>query len=146
MMQYKAALVLWLDIDPAMRAECDEWYVRRHIADRIAVPGWNRIRRYQAVAPTKPATMAFYEVDSTESLVSDAYLRLQRNVDSTDVRMRETFSNVARETFSIDDSKAIGEGGIMVSLRFPPGAAILQGEDGDSEFANDIIKELSAKP
>jgi len=122
-MQGKAVLALWIDIDPAMRDACDDWYVGRHIADRIAVPGWRRVRRFQAMQATRPETLALYEVREPEDLVSDDYLRLQRNVDATDIRMRGAFRNVVRDTFVVRHSAGAGEGGTLLSLRFRPDAA-----------------------
>ncbi|MBV7483779.1 hypothetical protein [Bordetella sp. BOR01] len=138
MMQGKAVLALWIDIDPAVRDACDDWYVRRHIPDRIAVPGWRRVRRFQAIQATQPETLALYEVQESEDLVSDDYLRLQRNVDATDIRMRDAFRNVVRDTFNVRQSTGAGEGGILLSLRFQPDTSSMQ----DAAVALMIAEEL----
>jgi hypothetical protein len=144
MMHGKAVLALWLDVDPAAIDECDDWYINRHIADRIAVPGWRRVRRFQAIQDTRPATLALYDVDSPEALVSEAYLRLQRDVDATDKRMRATFSNVVRDTFHVLHSAGTGEGGLMLTLRFQPDAATISGDAVALAIKDEIIPALSA--
>jgi len=144
MMQGKAVLALWIDIDPAVRDACDDWYISRHIADRIAVPGWRRVRRFQAIQATRPETLALYEVREPEDLVSDDYLRLQRNVDDTDIRMRSAFRNVVRDTFIVRRSTGAGEGGTLLSLRFQPDAS-MPGEAAGSLLADEIVPELEAR-
>ena len=144
MMQGKAVLALWIDIVPEMREECDDWYVSRHIADRIAVPGWRRVRRFQAVQDARPETLALYEVQAPEDLVSDDYLRLQRNVNATDIRMRATFRNVVRDTFKVRHSTGKGEGGLMLSLRFRPDAAAIADEVVALAVRDEVIPALRA--
>ncbi len=144
MMQGRAVLALWIDIDPAVREECDDWYVNRHIADRIAVPGWRRVRRFQAINDTGPATLALYEVQEPEDLVSDDYLRLQRNVDARDIRMRATFRNVVRDTFKVRHSAGKGEGGLMLSLRFRPDVAAIADEAAALAVQDEVVPALEA--
>jgi len=144
MMQGKAVLALWIDIDPAECEECDDWYVNRHIADRVALPGWRRARRFRAVQDTRPTTMALYEVEQPEDLASDAYLRLQRNADATDIRMRSTFRNVVRDTFKLRHSSGTGEGGVMLSLRFQPRAATVPDEAVALAIRDEVIPALEA--
>lgn len=143
-MQGKAVLALWIDIDPVVREECDDWYIKRHIADRIAVPGWRRIRRFQAVQDTRPATLALYEVQELQDLVSDDYLRLQRDVDATDIGMRAGFLNVVRDTFKVLYSTGVGEGGLMLSLRFRPDASKIPDEAVSLAITDEIIPALEA--
>ncbi|PLC52154.1 hypothetical protein CR155_19825 [Pollutimonas nitritireducens] len=144
MMQGKAVLALWIDIDPAVRDECDDWYINRHIADRIAVPGWRRVRRFQGVQDAQPATLALYEVQEPEDLVSDGYLRLQRNVEATDIRMRAMFHNVVRDTFKVRHSSGRGEGGLMLSLRFRTDTANISDEAVALAVTDEIIPALAA--
>jgi hypothetical protein len=138
MMQGSVVLGLWIDIDAQARDECDVWYVEKHIADRIALPGWRRARRFRAIAPARPDTLALYEVERPEQLGGDAYLRLQREADATDMRMRAAFSNVVRGTFRVAHSEGRGEGGALLSLRFAPDPASM----GDEET---LLRLLAAK-
>lgn len=144
MMQGKAVLALWIDIDPAVRDECDDWYIKRHIVDRIAVPGWRRARRFQGRQGARPATLALYEVQEPEDLVSDDYLRLQRNADAKDVRMRAMFSNVVRDTFKVRHSTGRGIGGLMLSLRFRTDTATISDEAIAMAFTDETIPALAA--
>lgn len=146
MMLGTAVLALWIDIDPAVRDECDTWYVNRHIADRIAVPGWRRARRYCAVGETCPATLALYEAEQPDDLISEDYLRLQREVDDTDRRMRAAFRNVVRDTFKVRHSAGAGEGGVMLSIRFQPEPDKLTDESVVAKARDAVIAPILALP
>lgn len=143
-MHGKAVLALWLSVEPSARDQCDTWYLDRHIADRAALPGWRRVRRFHGAPPTTPATFALYEVEEPDQLVSDDYLRLQREVDETDVRMRAAFRDVARDTFRVVHTEGTAEGGVVMTLRINPEA------DGHSEttirdeLVNECVPILSA--
>jgi hypothetical protein len=113
-------LALWIDVDPGARDEVDHWYVHKHIAERVRLAGWRRARRFRSIGATRPDTLAVYEVDRADQLVSEDYLSLQRLVDAQDRRMRATFSNVVRGTFRVEQQSGPGEGGVLVSLRFRP--------------------------
>ncbi len=141
-----AILALWIDIDPSVRDECDAWYVKRHIADRIAIPGWRRARRYGAVGSTRPATLALYEARHPEDLISEDYLRLQREVDETDRRMRAAFRNVVRDTFKVEHSVGAGEGGFLLSLGFQPDPGRVADGAGIEKIKNHVIASLAALP
>jgi hypothetical protein len=121
MLKAPAMLAVWTDIAPQDRDECDRWYIHRHIADRMCVPGWMRARRFKAATPdTHPDTLALYEVARPDDLLSGRYLALQSNVDAVDQRMRATFRNVARGTLLLVHSVGPGDGGVIVSVRFSP--------------------------
>lgn len=119
MLKTPVMLTIWTDIAPQDRDECDRWYIEKHIAERMGVPGWLRARRFTAATPdTNPQTLALYEIASVEDLLSDHYLSLQRNVDAQDQRMRAAFRNVARASLLLTHSIGPGDGGVLVSARF----------------------------
>ncbi len=125
MLKAPVMLTIWTDIALQDRDECDRWYIKKHIAERMRVPGWLRARRFTAATPdTHPQTMALYEIASVDNLLSDRYLALQRNVDAQDQRMRAAFRNVARAALLLTHSIGPGDGGVVVSVRFwaPPDA------------------------
>src|SRR6185295_4098933 len=39
-------LAFWHDVAPGGEAEFDQWHLREHIPERVAVPGFLRCRRY----------------------------------------------------------------------------------------------------
>ena len=43
----KAALAIWVDIDPADNSAFEHWHSREHVQERVACPGWLRGSRYK---------------------------------------------------------------------------------------------------
>jgi hypothetical protein len=139
-------LALWIDVDSASRDVCDHWYVHKHIAERMRLPGWRSARRFRAIGTTQPATLALYDVDTAEQLVSEAFLDLQRQVDENDRRMRATFSNVVRGTFRVAHHHTLGEGGSLLSLRFRAEDALFAGGGAERWVASTLMPQLEALP
>jgi hypothetical protein len=67
-----AVLAVWNEVDPAIEPDFNDWYLREHIPERLAVPGMNRGRRYCAEAGS-PRYMAFYEAASMDVLTQGPY-------------------------------------------------------------------------
>ena len=62
-----AVLAFWHDVVPEGRAEFDYWHIREHVPERLAVPGFLRFRRYEAIRG--PAAY-FYFYETFENLSS----------------------------------------------------------------------------
>jgi hypothetical protein len=116
------ALVLWIDVAPALQAETDAWYVDEHLPDRVRVAGYRRASRYVAVSGS-PRYLSVFEADTPQALASDGYLSLVRQISPQSQRIRAGFSNVARNTFTVRASAARARGGLVASLRLVPAAA-----------------------
>src|SRR5216684_987150 len=69
----KGVLAFWHDVAPGGDGEFDQWHLREHIPERVAVPGFLRCRRY-ATLGDPPRYFYFYETESLETLQSPAYL------------------------------------------------------------------------
>lgn len=118
-MHGEAILALWLDVEPESRAECDDWYIREHIPDRVGLPGFRRARRYKAVKGA-PEYLAIYEAETAESMLGAGYIGLLGNVNERSLRMRAAFRNVVRSTFRVTATLGLGEGALIATLRFSP--------------------------
>ena len=118
-MRGKGVLALWLDVEPAAAEECDEWYVREHIPERIDLPGFRRSRRYAAVTGT-PGYMAVYEADTAETLLEPGYRRISGTPTEWTRKMRQVLHNTVRSTLRVTASIGRGEGAVLGCLRFAP--------------------------
>jgi len=65
-------LLVAIDVDPRDEVELNRWYDDEHIAERMAIPGFLRARRFVAVEGA-PKYLALYDVDSPAVLDSAAY-------------------------------------------------------------------------
>ena len=60
----KAALAIWVDIDPADDSLFEHWHSREHVQERVACPGWLRGSRFKGVE--HPGRyLLFYDAETT---------------------------------------------------------------------------------
>jgi hypothetical protein len=69
----KGALVIWHDIAAGCERDYNEWHSKEHMLERVAVPGFRRGHRYQALSGS-PGYLNMYEVDDVATLTSAPYL------------------------------------------------------------------------
>jgi hypothetical protein len=73
-----ALLMVWADVPADKEAEFNQWYNEEHLAERLAVPGFLAGARYEAVKGG-PKHLAYYELENTAVLDSEAYRRVTAN-------------------------------------------------------------------
>ena len=44
----KAALAMWWDVAPELRAEFEHWHAHEHFQERLGIPGFRRATRWTA--------------------------------------------------------------------------------------------------
>jgi len=113
------ALMLWLDVAPDLDRETDGWYIDEHMPERIDIGGYLRARRFRALEGA-PAYLTMFEAQTPAALASEGYLRLVNRISEQSKRIRAGFSNVARNTFQVRESRGRGIGTIVASLRLKP--------------------------
>ena len=57
-------LAVSLSVPPTMEDDLAAWYADEHIPMLLAVPGWQRIRRYRLTAGTAPAYLSLHSLAS----------------------------------------------------------------------------------
>lgn len=100
-------LLVTFDVDSDVEDELDRWYEEEHIAERLAIEGFTRARRYQATEGG-PKHLALYDLTSVDVLNSDAYIHA-RTTGATPwtLRMESKFRNFERSKYRlISDRKA----------------------------------------
>ncbi|MFK7963662.1 MAG: hypothetical protein AB8C46_06805 [Burkholderiaceae bacterium] len=101
-MQASAVLAIWTDCKPGFEPLFERWYQHEHLPERLAVPGFQRGRRYEAVegAPgyeLAPRFMTCYHADTVEVFRSQAYQqRLDNPTPLTRQVMSEAVANLSR--------------------------------------------------
>jgi hypothetical protein len=66
-------LSIWNDMEAEHEDFYERWYMTEHFPERLAVPGFRRGRRYEAVEADR-RYFTFYELESLDVLFSEAYL------------------------------------------------------------------------
>ena len=69
----QGVMINWSDVAPEHRAAYYEWHSREHMVGRVAIPGFQRGRRYIAVNAQRDF-FNFYEVDDLAVLTGAEYL------------------------------------------------------------------------
>lgn len=112
-------LLILNDVVPGMEPEFNRWYQQQHLAERLAIDGFNAARRYQALG-AQPAYMAVYECRSIEVLQSSAYRERLANPTVWTKKImqgfRSTLRSACRETWSLGE----GIGGTAIVVQCKP--------------------------
>ena len=115
----KAAVAMWWDIAPQVRAEWDEWHSREHMPERLAIPGFLRGTRYIALSG-EPSYFVLYEAASLAVITSGPYLERLNNPTPWSRRMMPHHRNMVRSLCRVHASSGAGQPGIMATVRFSP--------------------------
>jgi hypothetical protein len=115
------ALGVWHDIATGQEREADEWYNREHHAERIALPGFLRARRYLNLGDG-PRYFSRYDVTSAAVLASQPYLDALNSPSQWSRRMFPEYRGTVRGAFDVIERSRIADGGSVATLRFSSAA------------------------
>ena len=117
----KGVLAFWHDVAPGGDAEFDEWHLREHIPERVAVPGFLRCRRY-ATLGAPPKYFYFYETESLDTLQSPAYLARLGDPTPWTKKTMPLVRNNKRTACRVVSTVGPGLGGVIATLELGPRA------------------------
>jgi len=92
-------LGIWNDREDSIAQVYEQWYVREHVPERLAVPGFMRARRYESCTGASPRFFTFYELDSVDILSSEAYLARLAAPSELTREVMAHFRNMLRTAF-----------------------------------------------
>ena len=100
-------LALWSDCAAGREAELEQWCQSEHLAERVAIPGFRRARRYDAIE-ARQQYFTYYETDTPDVLISPAYReRLDNPSPLTQTIMSGVIVNMSRTICCVE--RQIGE-------------------------------------
>ena len=70
----RAALAMWWDIAPDVKADFEHWHASEHFPERLSIPGFRRATRWSS-ASDDGRMFVMYELDGFEIHVSAAQIR-----------------------------------------------------------------------
>jgi hypothetical protein len=117
----RALLAFSHDVTPGHQADWTEWHDREHIPERLAVPGFLRLRRYVALGEG-PRFFYFYETDSLDVLQSPAYLERLGNPTPWTKRCIQYVVNNRRTACRVVATLGHGLGGVLAVVDLGPAA------------------------
>jgi hypothetical protein len=112
----KGVLVIWHGITAEGEEEMIRWHNREHIAERVAVPGFLRGRRYAHSARPREY-LDLYETESVETIRSEPYLARLNNPTPWTQRVLPHFRDTVRIGCRVVASSGRGQGGGLLTLR-----------------------------
>jgi hypothetical protein len=97
-------LLVMADIDPVIEHDFNQWHEQEHLAERMAIPGFLRARRFTAIEGS-PKYLALYDLESPDVLKSADYRHvIGAGKSAWTRRMEPQFRNFARNVYvSISD-------------------------------------------
>src|SRR5689334_10942873 len=119
-----AAMLLSFDVEPGAIEEHDRWHTHEHLPERLSIPGFHRGTRW-IVTEGGPRYMVLYEVESVETLASEAYLKRLNSPTPWTTRMMPHYRGMSRGLCAVLGSFGFGQGGAAALVRFTPHAASL---------------------
>lgn len=133
-------IAIWHDVQADFRRDFLEWHNREHMPERLAIPGFRRGRRYRAI-DGGPEYFNLYETDDPAVLSSPAYLARLNAPTPWTQRVLPGFRNVARSLCRVVFTAGVGQGGVMLTLRFDPAGLDLDRLTG--ELAGRVLPEVT---
>ena len=107
-----AAVAMWWDIAPEIRAEWEDWHTREHMPERLSIPGFLRGTRWVAESG-QPSYFVLYEAERLETITAGAYLERLNNPTPWSLKMMPHHRNMVR---SLCEVRAAWGGGVPQTL------------------------------
>ncbi|MBM3503147.1 MAG: hypothetical protein FJX65_04665 [Alphaproteobacteria bacterium] len=136
-------MLTWTDVADRDEPAFNEWYDREHLGERLAMPGFRRVRRYRAITGG-PRYLAIYDTTDVSDLASPAYQRLLREQSAESRRIMSRFTTLHRLTCRRSiQCGSLGFGGTMGVLCFFPATGE---DDATRRHLDESLPALVVRP
>ena len=115
----RAALAMWWDLTPALRAEFEDWHSHEHFPERLRVPGFLRASRF-ASATGGDGFFVMYELAEYETLTSGAYIERLNHPTPWSTKMMPLHRNMVRTQCQVVQSYGGVTARYVLTLRCTP--------------------------
>jgi len=138
----KAALAMWWDLAPEMKADFEHWHSHEHFPERMGIPGFRRGSRWRS-ATGGDGIFVMYELEAYETLSSSPYLARLNAPTPWSTKMMPHHRNMVRSQCVVLESSGGGVAANGVTVRLSPGE-----RDGDDLRASlkSLVGDLAMKP
>lgn len=119
----RGVLAIWHDVVPEQAAQLRAWYAREHHFERLAIAGFERVRRFDRIEGLGGAVCCLYQVETPAVLASEAYrARLAAPTEATQAMMPH-YRAMSRTVCRVLACEGRAEGGHLAVLAATAGAA-----------------------
>jgi hypothetical protein len=119
----RGILAIWHDITPEHEADTLGWYDRQHHFERIDIPGFVNVRRFEAIEGG-PRLFIRYETRDVDVLSSEAYIERVNNPTPWTLRSQPLVRNYSRTVCVRQGRVGRAEGGFVVTIRLEAQGAL----------------------
>ena len=121
----RAALAMWWDVSPDVRAEFEDWHSHEHFPERLGVPGFRRASRWSS-AEGGEGFFVLYELDDHAVLASAAYAARLNAPTPWSARLMPHHRDMIRSQCRMLESRGAATASHALTVRCSPGP----GDDG----------------
>ncbi|TFZ02548.1 hypothetical protein EZ313_14910 [Ramlibacter henchirensis] len=114
-----AALAMWWNMAPQMRAEFEHWHTHEHFPERLGIPGFRRASRWVDAAGGE-GIFVLYELEAHGVLSSGAYLRSLNAPTPWSTRMMPHHRDMVRSQCRVLASAGGAVAGYAATVRLSP--------------------------
>ncbi len=115
----KAALAMWWDIAPGVRADFEHWHAHEHFPERLSIPGFRRATRWSS-ASGSGSMFVMYELDGFEILSSPQYVAHLNAPTPWSTRLMPHHENMVRSQCHVLESRGGGVARHALTVRLSP--------------------------
>lgn len=112
-----AAVAMWWDIAPEMRAEWEDWHSHEHMPERLGIPGFLRGSRWVS----GESYFVLYEVEGMATLTAGPYVDRLNAPTPWSRKLMPHHRNMVRSLCHVRASFGRGLGGCIATLRLEHG-------------------------
>jgi hypothetical protein len=113
----RAAVAIWFDTTPDVRAELEDWHTHEHMPERLRIPGFLRGTRWIAQSG-EPAYFVLYEAARLAVLAGGPYLERLNDPTPWSRRMMRHHHHMTRSACRVRASVGAGVAQAIATLRF----------------------------
>lgn len=114
-----AALAMWWDMAPEMKAEFEDWHSHEHFPERLGVPGFRRASRWTSASGGE-GVFVLYELASHAVLSSQAYASHLNSPTPWSTKMMPHHRNMVRSQCHVLASAGSAVARHALTLRHSP--------------------------
>jgi hypothetical protein len=110
-----AAIAMWWDVAPEMKAEFEDWHSHEHMPERLAIPGFLRGTRWIGVSG-EASYFVLYEVADFGTLTGGSYLQRLNDPTPWSRKMMPHHRNMVRNLCEVRASFGRGVAQVLAKL------------------------------
>ena len=137
-----AALAMWWDIAPDIKADFEDWHAHEHFTERMTIPGFRRGTRWGS-ASGGDGMFVMYEMADHAVLSSPAYAARLNAPTPWSTRLMPHHRNMVRSQCQVLESRGGALARHALTVRLSPAA----GADAPLQaFFHSLVQDLAVRP